>query len=197
MKKIFLAVFMFLMIFLSFNIVKTDAKMPLNACAMNKTKKLKSMKKFFMLHSLGFGFNFYIFHPGPYWVFQNAKVLKLTPAQALQEKMLTKEMMNDTKKGIITLKRAIIRYRTYAMHKNPSIKKLISYVKAVGEAETYLGYEMIPFHIKGYRVLNASQRIMYLKLTKIKAAKMRAMRHQFMRMMHMVHMRMIHKKMMH
>lgn len=191
MKKVSVIVFLFLMIFLSFNVIKADAKM-LNACAMNKTKKMRNMKKFFMMHSLDFAFNFYIFHPGPYWVFKNAKALKLTPAQALKEKILTKEMMNDTKSGIIVLKRAIIKYRTDAMHKNPGIKKLINDVKAVGKAETYLAYEMIPFHINGYRVLNASQRVMYVKLAKIKAVKMRQMRRKRMKMMQMIHKKMMH-----
>ncbi len=191
MKKISLAVFLFLIIFSSFNVIKADAKM-LNACAMNKTKKMRNLKKFFMLHSLDFAFNFYIFHPGPYWVFQNAKALKLTPAQALKEKILTKEMMNDTKAGIKVLKKAIIEYRTYAMHKNPDIKKLINDVKAVGKAETYLAYEMIPFHINGYRVLNTSQRAIYVKLAAMKAEKMRAMRRKAMRMMQMLHKKMAH-----
>ncbi len=177
MKKIFLAAFLFLAVFLGFNISGASANMPINACAMSKTKKTRNMKRFFRMHSLNFRFNFYIFHPGPFWVYKNAKVLKLTPVQVLQEKMLAKEMMNDTKQGIKTLKKAILAYRTAAMRKNPSIKKLIGRTKAVGEAETYLGYIMIPSHIKAYRLLDTSQRITYLKLAKIKAAKMRKMIH--------------------
>lgn len=174
MKKILLTVFLSML--LGFNLIVANAKTPINACAMNKTQKLRSMKKFFMSHSLDFRFNFYIFHPGPFWVYKNSKVLKLTPVQALQEKMLANEMMSETKKGIKTLKKAIARYRDYARRTNPSIKKLIDYAKDVGRAETYLGYEMIPFHIKGYRLLSQSQRIIYLRLAKIKASKMRALR---------------------
>ncbi|MFW0884438.1 hypothetical protein ACMCNP_05235 [Candidatus Acidulodesulfobacterium sp. H_13] len=177
MKKIFLTAFLFLAVFLGFNISGANASMPTNACAMSKTKKTRNMKRFFRMHSLNFRFNFYIFHPGPFWVYKNAKVLKLTPVQVLQEKMLAKEMMNDTKQGIKTLKKAILGYRTASMQKNPSIKESISRVKAVGEAETYLGYVMIPSHIKAYRLLDPSQRMMYLKLAKIKAAKMRKMIH--------------------
>ncbi len=203
-KKILLFSIMLLMAAVFTFTVKSEAKM-MNGKGMTKIEKMRKFRKmvmFFKRHSLGFIPIFYKYHPGPMWVVKHAKDLDLTPAQIKEGKVLQKEMFQKTKVGIMALKNAIRQYRTAAKQENPSIKGLITDVQAVGNAETYLGYEMIPFHIKAYRLLNASQKIKYTSLRKmmIKAYNMK-MRHKMMmmrRMMKMLHekMMMLHEKMM-
>ncbi len=132
---------------------------------------------YFMHHSLGFPFIFFVFHPGPHWDLMHAAALHLTPQQVAEEKHLAMGMMMETGRGVRQLKAAYRNYRMAARAPNPSIRALVGDVMAVGRAQTYLGYVMIPFHLKGYRLLDPAQRIIYLRL----AAKMR------MHMMHVWH----------
>ncbi len=55
-------------------------------------------------------------------------------------------------------------YKMVAKQSNPSIKEIMSREQAVGNMENYLGGVMIPYYIKAFRLLNASQRIKYKKL---------------------------------
>jgi hypothetical protein len=64
----------------------------------------------------------------------------------------------------VALKKAYRAYREYAKQPNPSIKVLIHDVQTVGRAQAYLGYEMIPYHIKGYRLLDPAQQVIYHRL---------------------------------
>ena len=180
-KKATLFALMSLIFFLSLNAVKSNAMM------MSKIKMMKLMK-IFKQHNLGFLPVFYRFHPGPNWVLMHAKALNLNSSQIKQEKILTMEMMHNTIKGVMRFKKALKQYKMDAMQNNPSISKLISDVKAVGNAETYLGYVMIPFHIKGYRVLYPSQKSLYHRLAKMNWIKtMQMMRKQKMHKTKMMH----------
>ncbi len=132
---------------------------------------------YFMHHSLGFPFIFFRFHPGPHWDLMHTAALHLTPQQVAEEKHLAMGMMMETSRGVRQLKAAYRNYRKAARAPNPSIRALVGDVMAVGRAETYLGYVMIPFHLKGYRVLDPAQQAIYQRL----AQKMR------MHMMHMMH----------
>ncbi|RZD15697.1 MAG: hypothetical protein EVJ46_09225 [Candidatus Acididesulfobacter guangdongensis] len=180
-KKATLFTLIALIFFLGLNTAKSNAMM------MSKAKMMKT-EMFFMHHSLGFPSIFYKFHPGPHWILMHAKSFNLNSSQLKQEKMLTMGMMHNTIKGVMMLKKALRQYKMDAMQNNPSISKLISDVKAVGNAETYLGYEMIPFHIKGYRVLYPSQQSLYHRLAKMNwMKKMQMMRKQMMKKMQMMH----------
>ncbi|MGC8555235.1 MAG: hypothetical protein ACP5NA_07110 [Candidatus Acidulodesulfobacterium sp.] len=182
-KKVTLFTLIALIFFLGLNAAKSNAM----TMMMSKAKMMK-IKMFFMHHSLGFPSIFYKFHPGPHWILMHAKSFNLNSSQIKQEKMLTMEMMHSTIKGVMMLKKALKQYKMDAMQNNPSISKLISDVKAVGNAETYLGYEMIPFHIKGYRVLYPSQQSLYHRLAKMNwMKKMQMMRKQMMKKMQMMH----------
>ncbi len=146
------------------------------------------MKTFFAHHSLGFPHIFRRFHPDPNWILTHAKAFNLNSSQIKQEKKLITEMTPDTIKGVVKLKKALKQYKIDAKQNNPSITKLISDVKAVGSAETYLGYEMIPFHIKAYRVLYPSQQSLYHRLAKINWMKKMQMIHkQKMQKTNMMH----------
>ncbi len=204
LKKVLLFLILFFVISaFAFNVKSEGAIM--KGKAMSKAAKMRKFRRmviFFKLHSLGFIPIFYKYHPGPMWIVKHAKYLNLTPAQIKQAKILQKGMFQETKSGIKTLKNAINQYRMSAKQTNPSIKGLIEDVKTVGKAETYLGYEMIPFHIKAYRLLNASQKIQFKKLRKmmLKAynkemmGKMAMMRK--MMMMLRLKMKMLHEKIM-
>ena len=123
------------------------------------------MHMYFAHHSLGFPRHFYRFHPGPQDLI-NASALHLTAAQIKQERMLETGMMRDTKRGVMALKKAYRKYHEDAKLPNPSIRALIQDVQAVGHAQAYLGYEMIPYHLKGYRLLDPAQRVIYHRLAR-------------------------------
>ena len=162
---------------------------------MTKMSRMMKMKIFFIRHSVGFFPIVYKYHPGPMWILKNAKALRLTKTQIIREKALKKEMFMETKKGVIQLKTALKEYTEAAEQLNPSIKELMIREQAVGNAETYLGGVMIPYHIKGYRVLNASQMAEYHKLAaKNFKMKMRMMMKMMMKKCRWK-MKMMHKKM--
>ncbi len=136
------------------------------AAVPGKATALEKMHMYFVHHNFGFARNFYRFHPGPHWDLMNASALHLTAAQIKQEKMLVTGMMQDTKQGVVALKNAYRKYREDAKQPNPSIRVLIHDVQAVGHAQAYLGYEMIPYHIKGYRLLDPAQQVIYHRLAR-------------------------------
>ncbi len=121
---------------------------------------------YFVRHSLGFPANFYQFHPGPHWDLMHAAALHLTAAQIREERRLRVGMMRATIKGVAALKHAYRRYRSDASVPDPSVRTLIKDVRSVAHAQAYLGYEMIPYHIKGYRVLDPSQKTVYHHLAR-------------------------------
>ncbi len=137
-----------------------EAAMSGDASAMSK------MHMYFAHHSLGFPRHFCRFHPGPRFDLKNAAALHLTAAQIKQEKKLETGMMQDTKRGVMALQNAYRKYREDAKRPNPSIRALIQDVQAAGHAQAYLGYEMIPYHLKGYRLLDPAQQVIYQRLAR-------------------------------
>lgn len=121
---------------------------------------------YFSRHSFGFPRIFYRYHPGPHWDLMHAQALHLTPAQVNEEKMLSMAMMRDTRRGMRILRGAYRRYREDARGPNPSIRTLVRDVRAIGSAQAYLAYEMIPFHLRGYRLLDPAQRALYRHLAR-------------------------------
>ncbi len=134
----------------------------------------KGREMYFKQHTFNFPEYFYQFHPGPHWDLMNAKQLHLTPRQISAEKRLVRGMKRDTIYGITVLKAAYQRYQGDASQKTPRLSTLVSDVKAVGRAQTYLAYEMMPYHLKGYRLLNNAQKLIYYRLA----------RENWMRIMH-------------
>jgi hypothetical protein len=142
---------------------------PAHAAVQGRPGAMAQRKMYFRHHSLGFPFIFFRFHPGPHWDLTHAAALHLTPQQVTEERHLTMGMMIATGRGIRRLKAAYRTYREAARAPNPSIRALVRDVMAVGRAQTYLGYVMIPFHLKGYRLLDPTQQAIYHRL----AAEMR------------------------
>ncbi len=131
-----------------------------------RTNTMAKAHMYFSRHSLGFAEHFYQFHPGPHWDLMNASALRLTAAQIKQEKILETGMMQDTERGIMALKKAYRKYSEDAKLPDPSISVLIRDVQAIGHAQAYLGYEMIPYHLKGYRLLDPAQQVIYHRLAR-------------------------------
>ncbi len=157
-KAVLLTTVTFALAALTFGITPATAAMHRPAQAMAKPYR------YFMRHSFGFIGIFYRYHPGPHWSLMHAQALHLTPAQISEEKMLATGMRSHTMRGIMSLRMAYRRYREAARQPDPSTRTLIRDVREIGRAQAYLGYEMIPFHLKGYRLLDPSQRITYRRL---------------------------------
>jgi hypothetical protein len=124
----------------------------------------KEAQQYFRANSLEFTTLFKRYHPGPYWILKNEKAFQLTPVQVRQETGLKDKMAMATIKADRALQQA---YKTYALdakNKNPAIKTLQRDITKVGKAETELAWEMVPYHLQGYQVLNAKQKDIYYKL---------------------------------
>ncbi len=126
----------------------------------------KGNEMFFRQHTFNFPEYFYQFHPGPHWDLVHAKQLRLTPGQIRAEKYLVKGMKRDTIYGITVLRAAYQRYRGDASQETPELGTLIRDVKTIGRAQTYLAYEMMPYHLKGYRLLDNAQKQIYHRLAR-------------------------------
>ncbi|MHB1544655.1 MAG: hypothetical protein ACYCS1_10320 [Gammaproteobacteria bacterium] len=137
-----------------------------NAAMRQPAKTMVKPYRYFMRHSFGFPSIFYRYHPGPHWDLKHARALHLTAAQIREEKTMAMSMMHATMKGIMALRVAYRKYREDARRPNPSIKTLVQDVRGIGSAQSYLGYEVIPFHLKGYRLLDSSQRTVYRHLAR-------------------------------
>ncbi len=115
----------------------------------------------------------------------NAAALHLTAAQISQEKKLVLGMMQGTKRDIMALQKAYRQYRAEARLPSPSIRALDQDVHAVGRAQADLASVMIPYHIKGYRLLDAAQQGLYHHLSAQNWSHMVAMmRHKISPMPH-------------
>ena len=156
--------------------VLTAGLNPAHAAMQGRPGSMAQRKMYFMHHSLGFPFIFFRFHPGPHWDLMHAAALHLTPQQVAEEKHLAMGMMIATGRGVRRLKAAYRTYREAARAPNPSIRAIIRDVMAVGRAQTYLGYVMIPFHLKGYRLLDPTQQAIYQRLTAQMRMHMQAMK---------------------
>ncbi|MHB8232180.1 MAG: hypothetical protein ACYDDB_04695 [bacterium] len=139
--------------------------------AKKSAAKIAMIRKYFLSHSYDFGPIFYKYHPGPNWYLQHIKNLKLTPSQLIIVKRLDAGMIKDTIAGMKNLKIAYAKYKKDSMEADPSIKTIIGDIKEIGKAQTYLAYEMIPYHLKSYRLLSSSQKKIFqeLRMTKLNA----------------------------
>ena len=106
------------------------------------------MIKYFLGHSLG-------------WILRRQKQLKLTGQQIAEEKAFKLGMQRDTGAGIAALRNAYKIYSKDAARANPSISLIKKDIDAVGQAETALGFEMVPYHLKGYEILTPAQKAIY------------------------------------
>ena len=159
-KAIEITVTIVVLVMLGIGVSQAEAAMPSNANAMEK------IHMYFVHHNFGFARNFYQFHPGPHWDLMNASALHLTAEQIKKEKILVIGMMQNTEHGVMALKKAYRKYREEAKRPDPSIKVLTQDVQAVGRAQAYLGYVMIPYHMKGYRLLDPAQQAIYHHLAR-------------------------------
>ena len=143
------------------------AMQPVQA-AMKGKMEMSGAHEYFEHHTFNFKSYFYQYHPGPHWDLVNAKKLHLSPAQIKTEKHLVEGMKSDTMRGIRELKAAYRRFKNDAAQSSPKIKinVIIHDVKAVGRAQAFLAYEMVPYHVKGYRLLDHSQRRIYKRLAR-------------------------------
>ncbi|MCL5879383.1 MAG: hypothetical protein M0016_04440 [Deltaproteobacteria bacterium] len=139
--------------------------------AKKSAAKIAMIRKYFLSHSYNFGPIFYKYHPGPNWYLQHAKSLRLTPSQLITVKKLDAGMIKDTIIGMRNLKAAYAKYKEDSMKVNPNIKTIVNDIKKVGEAQTYLAYEMVPYHLKSYTLLTSAQKKIFneLRMTKLNA----------------------------
>ncbi len=139
--------------------------------AKKSAAKIAMIRKYFLSHSYNFGPIFYKYHPGPNWYLQHIKNLELTPGQLIIIKKLDAGMIKDTIIGMRNLKMAYAKYKEDSMKADPNIKTIISDIKKVGKAQTYLAYEMVPYHLKSYSLLTPSQKKIFqeLRMTKLNA----------------------------
>ena len=120
--------------------------------------------KYFLAHSLGFAPIFNLHHHSPGWILRRRKQLNLTDQQVAEEKAFKRGMQKDTGADIAVLRQAYKTYSTDAARPNPSIALIKKDISAVGQAETRLGFEMVPYHLKGYQILTPAQKAIYAKL---------------------------------
>ncbi|RZV37217.1 MAG: hypothetical protein EVJ48_09375 [Candidatus Acidulodesulfobacterium acidiphilum] len=139
--------------------------------AKKSAAKIAMIRKYFLSHSFDFGPIFYKYHPGPNWYLQHAKSLRLNSSQLVIIKKLDAGMIKDTVMGIKNLKLAYSKYKKDSMEVVPKIKTIINDIKNIGKAQTYLAYEMIPYHLKSYAILTPSQKKIFqgLRMAKLNA----------------------------
>ena len=126
--------------------------------------KLKQEVKYFGEHSFDFFSIFKRYHPGPYWILHHAKQLHLTVAQIQQEKPLHVSMAKSTFADNSALRKAYKQYALDASVVQPSLLKIKRDIDAIGKAQTRLAWEMVPYHLKAYSLLNSTQKVLYRKL---------------------------------
>ncbi len=158
-NKVFLTIFIMAL---------TGLAIPPTQAAVTGRMKMTGAHQYFEQHTFNFKSYFYQYHPGPHWDLVNAKKLHLTPTQIKAEKYLVKGMKRDTMHGIKELKATYERYKIDASQPSSEVKinKIVYDVKAIGRAQAFLAYEMVPYHVKGYRLLDRSQRHIYQRLAR-------------------------------
>lgn len=128
------------------------------------TETKMQAQKYFRAHSFDFSNTFSRYHPGPYWILHHKDAFQLTTEQVKQEESLKMGMARSTLEGVAALKLKYDKYASDSKKLNLSIEELMSDVDAIGIAQTRLAKEMIPYHIKGYALLNPAQMKIYQKL---------------------------------
>ncbi len=165
---------MTVLIFITIVFASAVYAVPSYASALSAKKsaaKIAMIRKYFLSHTYDFGPIFYKYHPGPNWYLQHIKGLRLTPSQLIIIKKLDAGMIKDTILGIKNLKAAYSNYKKDSMEVAPKIKTIINDIKKIGKAQTYLAYEMVPYHLKSYSILTPSQKKIFkeLRMTKLNA----------------------------
>lgn len=131
----------------------------------NKVHKMERIK-YFISHSFEFTLIFNRYHQSPGWMLRHQKQLKLTHQQIAEEKRFKRGMQKSTAHDVTSLKKA---YRTYAAdgaQTDPSISLIKKDIALVGQKETMLALEMVPYHLQAYKILNSTQRKTYSEIEK-------------------------------
>ncbi len=183
-KKIVLGWLLVLLIALSIGVPKSNAMMMKNPCGVNanngkmmgKAKNMMISKSVMMkmkkwmpammsyapqLGIMPFFFNVF---PGAHLIFNNRKILRLTPLQVKQEAMLVKKMEDEAIPQFKILNKTKKAFYMEVNKNNPSTSKLISYDKAYGNAEISLAKAMISAHMKATSLLTPSQKSLLRKM---------------------------------
>lgn len=124
----------------------------------------KQAQEYFRAHSLGFSSIFKRYHPGPYWILKNKLALHLNASQIQKEEHLKNGMALHTIIDDRTLQHAYKIYSKNAAAMYPSLTAIKYDIQQVGKAETLLAWEMVPYHIQGYALLDSSQKSIYTQL---------------------------------
>ncbi|MGC9271198.1 hypothetical protein [Acidiphilium sp.] len=119
---------------------------------------------YFRAHSFDFSTIFSRYHPGPYWILHHEAAFNLTAAQKTKETALKFGMAKATIKDDMILKSAYGRYLADARKDHPSVAVIRHDIDRIGHAETNLAFEMVPYHLKSYAVLNTAQKQTYKTL---------------------------------
>ena len=123
-----------------------------------------SAQQYFRSHSFDFPNIFSTYHPGPYWILQEKDAFNLSGEQVKQQQALKLDMAKNTIEDETVLKQA---YKTYAADSsqlNPAIEQITADIDAIGKAQTSLASEMVIYHLKSYALLDANQKLLYVKL---------------------------------
>ncbi|ACK80764.1 MULTISPECIES: hypothetical protein [Acidithiobacillus] len=125
----------------------------------------KQAQQYFRTHSLDFSSVFKRYHPGPYWILKNKSAFRLTPRQIQGEVQLKNEMAMRTIEDSSALQHAYDKYKKDASTAHPTLAMIKSDIIRVGKAETQLAWEMVPYHLQGYALLNPAQKATYTQLS--------------------------------
>ena len=124
----------------------------------------KQEQKYFASHSFEFSSIFKSHHPGPYWILENAKQLRLSSEQIKHQEGLKFAMAKNTIADNATLQEAYKKYASDASATEPSLAVIKKDIEDIGTAETHLALVMVPYHLKAYSALNAAQQKLYREL---------------------------------
>lgn len=130
----------------------------------NQESRRTETIKYFLAHSLGFAPIFNLYHHSPGWILRRRNQLKLTDQQISEEKAFKLGVQKSTLANIAALRKAYKAYSADAARPNPSIALIKKDIDAVGGDETSLGFEMVPYHVKGYKILTPAQKATYATL---------------------------------
>ncbi|WP_239058860.1 hypothetical protein GL267_001725 [Acidithiobacillus ferrianus] len=96
------------------------------------------------------------------------------PGQIQRESQIKDEMAMHTIEDDRALQHAYDKYEKDAATAHPTLATIKGDIIRVGKAEMRLGWEMVPYHLQGYALLNPAQKATYTQL----AAKTWAQHHR-------------------
>lgn len=165
LKKSFAGIVLMLAAFASAhassNIEHADSKTPLSSMSAEQKKE---QQKYFASHSFEFSSIFKSYHPGPYWILENAQQFQLSSEQMKQQEELKFGMAKSTITANTALQNAYKKYASDASAEAPSLAVIKQDIEAIGQAQTHLALVMVPYHLKAYSALNPAQQTLYRKL---------------------------------